>query len=237
MVDGLLLVLPRNPVDFIGNLTQRKFPFVLIDHQGTGRDCPAVGATNWQGGYNATEYLIKLGHTRIGFITGSMDLGCSVDRLAGYRSALRTNHIPEIPELIYEGRFFQPDGYAGASALLDLQNPPTAIFASNDVMAMGVMDAARNRGLHIPEEVSIIGFDDIPQASLIHPAMTTINQPLEKMGRVAAQMLLDLLNHPEKVADRIELPTQLVVRDSCSSPRPEESVRSDFTTSANKPVD
>ena len=124
MVDGLLLVLPRSPTDFIGNLTQRKFPFVLIDHQGASCDCPAVGATNWQGGYNATEYLVKLGHTRIGFITGSMDLGCAADRLAGYRSALRTYHIPEAPELIYEGTFFQPDGYAGACALLDLPVPP-----------------------------------------------------------------------------------------------------------------
>jgi LacI family transcriptional regulator len=215
MVDGLLLVLPRSPADFIGNLTQRNFPFVLIDHQGAGRDCHAVGATNWQGAYNATEYLIKLGHKRIGFITGSMDLGCAVDRLDGYRSALRTYHIPEEPELIYEGTFFQPDGYAGASALLDLAVPPTAIFASNDVMAMGAMDAVRNLGLRVPDDISIVGFDDIPQASLIRPAMTTINQPLEKMGRVATQMLLDLLQHPDKEADRIELPTQLIVRDSC----------------------
>jgi LacI family transcriptional regulator len=219
MVDGLLLVLPRNPADFIGTLAQRNFPFVLIDHQGTGHDCPAVGAMNWQGGYNATEYLIKLGHQRIGFITGWMDLGCALDRLDGYRSALRTYHISEEPELIYEGTFFQPDGFAGASTLLDLPHPPTAIFASNDVMAMGVMDAVRNRGLRIPEDVSVIGFDDIPQASLIRPALTTISQPLEKMGRVATQMLLDLLHQPDKKIDRIELPTQLVVRDSCKPPQ------------------
>jgi len=219
MVDGLLLVLPRSPADFIGNLTQRKFPFVLIDHQGTGRECPAVGATNWQGAYNATEYLIKLGHRRIGHITGSMDLGCAVDRLDGYRSALRTYHISDRPELIFEGTFFQPDGFAGASALLDLAEPPTAIFASNDVMAMGVMDAVRDRGLRIPDDISILGFDDIPQASLIRPALTTVSQPLEQMGRVATQMLLDLLQYPEKEADRIELPTQLILRDSCSAPR------------------
>jgi LacI family transcriptional regulator len=219
MVDGLLLVLPRSPADFIGNLTERKFPFVLIDHQGAGRDCHAVGATNWQGGYNATEYLIKLGHKRIGFITGSMDLGCAVDRLDGYRSALRIYHLPEAPELIQEGNFFQPDGYAAASTLLNLPDPPTAIFASNDVMAMGAMDAVRKCGLRVPEDVSILGFDDIPQAALIHPALTTINQPLEKMGRVATQMLLDLLQKHDKVADRIELPTQLVERESCSPPR------------------
>ncbi len=233
MVDGLLVVLPRNPVDFIGSLTQRRFPFVLIDHQGTGRDCPAVGATNWQGGYNATEYLIKLGHTRIGFITGSMDLGCSLDRLDGYRSALRIYHIPEAPGLIYEGTFAQQDGYAGATALLAMPDPPTAIFASNDVMAMGVMDAVRDRGLRIPEDVSIIGFDDIPQASLVHPALTTINQPLEKMGRVATQMLLDLLNQPEKSPGRIELPTQLVVRETCNRPRPAGLVVSDSVMTAN----
>jgi LacI family transcriptional regulator len=237
MVDGLLLVLPRSPADFIGNLTQRKFPFVLIDHQGAGRDCPAVGATNWQGGYNATEYLIKLGHTRIGFITGSMDLGCSVERLDGYRSALRTYHIPDRPDLIYEGYFFQLDGYAGASALLDLSDPPTAIFASNDVMAMGVMDAVRNRGLRVPEDISIVGFDDIPQASLIHPAITTINQPLEKMGRVATQMLLDLLGHPDRDANRIELPTQLVVRDSCSPPHTARVTEPAFTLSEEKPIE
>jgi LacI family transcriptional regulator len=219
MVDGLLLVLPRRPVDFIGALTRRKFPFVLIDHQGTDHDCPAVGAANWQGGYNATEYLIKLGHQRIGFITGWMDLGCSTDRLEGYRAALRTYHVPEAPELIYEGTFNQPDGYTGAAYLLDLPQPPTAIFASNDVMAMGVMDAVRNRGLRVPEDVSVIGFDDIPEASLIHPALTTIRQPLEKMGQVATQVLIGMLKQPDKSKVRIELPTELIVRDSCSPPR------------------
>ncbi len=219
MADGLLLVLPRSPSDYVQNLTQRNFPFVLIDHQGTDQTCPAVGATNWQGAYSATEYLTKLGHERIGFITGSMDLGCSVDRLEGYRSALRIQHIPSVPELIFEGTFSQPDGYAGASAFLELPEPPTAIFASNDVMAMGVMDAIRHRGLHIPADVSVIGFDDIPQAALIHPALTTIHQPLEKMGSVAAQMLLDLLRYPDKKAERIELPTELVLRESCQPPR------------------
>ena len=215
MVDGLLLVLPRQPSDFIDSLSRHNFPFVLIDHQGTGEDCPAVGATNWSGGFNATEYLIKLGHKRIGFISGWMDLGCSRDRLEGYRSALRMYHIDEEPGLIYEGNFFQQDGYAGALALLDLPEPPTAIFASNDVMAMGVMDAVRYRGLQVPGDVSVIGFDDIPQASLIKPGLTTINQPLEKMGRVATQILLDMLENQGKEPKRIELPTSLVIRESC----------------------
>jgi LacI family transcriptional regulator len=219
MVDGLLLVLPRSPADYIATLTNRNFPFVLIDHQGIGEDCPAVGATNWQGAFAATEYLITLGHIRIGFITGSMDLGCAEDRLRGYRSALRTYHLPEAPELVYEGAFFQPDGYAGACALLDLNAPPSAIFASNDVMAMGVMDAVRNRGLRIPDDISVVGFDNIPQSAMVYPPLTTVQQPLEQMGRVAAQMLLNILNSDKKDVNRIELPTELIIRGSTSSPR------------------
>jgi LacI family transcriptional regulator len=219
MVDGLLLILPRSPSDYIAALSSRRFPFVLIDHQGTGRDCAAVGATNWQGAYNATEYLINLGHRRIGFITGSMDLGAAQDRLEGYRAALRTNRLSFEPDLVYEGTFFQPDGYTGALRFLDLKNRPTAIFASNDVMAMGAMDAIRERGLQIPEDISVLGFDDIPQAVLVRPALTTVRQPLEKMARAATQMLLDMLEYPDKKKERFELPTELIVRDSCRPPR------------------
>lgn len=219
MVDGLLIVLPRNPADYTGTLARRKFPFVLIDHQGTGEDCAAVGATNWQGAYNATEYLIKQGHKRIGFITGWLDLGTAIDRLDGYKTALRANHIPIDPELIYEGTFNQPDGYTGTCKFLDLESPPTLIFASNDVMAMAAMDAARERGLHVPEDISILGFDDIPQASLVRPALTTVRQPLEQMGRIATQMLFEILNNPNHKPKRIELPTELIIRNSTAIPK------------------
>jgi LacI family transcriptional regulator len=212
-------VIPRNPSDYISTLTQRKFPFVLVDHQGSNEPCPSVGATNWQGAYKATEYLIKLGHKRIGFITGSMDLGAATDRMDGYKSALRTYHIPEDPDLIYEGTFDQPAGYAGASTLLDLGDIPTAIFASNDVMAMGAMDAVRNRGLRVPEDISILGFDDIPQSAMVRPALTTVRQPLEQMGRVATQMLIDILSDPEKETDQMKLPTELIIRGSVQPPK------------------
>ncbi|NMB53064.1 MAG: LacI family transcriptional regulator [Leptolinea sp.] len=219
VADGLILVLPRHPEDYIGTLRARHFPFVLVDHQGSGRDCPAVGAANWQGAYNATEYLVNLGHTRIGFITGWMDLGAAVDRLEGYKAALWAYHIPFLEELVRESTFHQLDGYNSAMDLLNLPNPPTAIFASNDVMALGVMDAVREKGLKIPEDISIVGFDDIPQASIIHPALTTVRQPLRNMGSVATQMLLELLGNPATPTKRIELPTGLVVRDSCRPPR------------------
>ncbi len=219
MVDGLILVLPRNPRDYIDILNSRHFPFVLIDHQGWGTECPAVSATNWQGAFNATEYLIQLGHKRIGIITGWMDLDSAVDRLEGYKAALWTHHIPFSEELVRESTFQQLDGYKSAMELLTLPEPPTAIFASNDVMAFGAMDAVRETGQRIPEDISVIGFDDIPQAGAIHPALTTVRQPLRNMGSVAAQMLLDLLKHPDIPSKRIELPTGLVIRDSCQPPR------------------
>ena len=219
VVDGLLLVLPRNPQTFLDSLRQRHFPHVLIDHQGIDEKGPAVGATNWQGAYTATEYLIKLGHKRIGFITGWMDLGCARDRLDGYKSSLRTHHLPVDDSLIYEGDFHQPSGYEGASTFLKLSAPPSAIFASNDVMAMGAIEAVRVHGMQIPEDMSILGFDDIPQVANLHPRLTTVRQPLEQMGRVAAQMLMEILIDPQKTTQHIELPTELIVRDSCCEPR------------------
>jgi LacI family transcriptional regulator len=218
LAEGSLMVLPRNPGQFMESLKARNFPFVLIDHHGINEKGPSVGATNWQGAFNATEHLIQLGHRRIGFITGSLDLGCARDRLAGFQAALRTHHISQDPTLIYEGDFHQPNGYAGGNYLLGLPDRPTAIFASNDVMAISVIDAIHAHGLSCPDDVSVIGFDDIPQSAYTHPALTTVRQPLEKMGRVATQMLLDYLKDPDMHIGRVELPTELIVRDSCASP-------------------
>lgn len=218
LVDGLLLVLPRNAEAYLETLRHRRFPHVLVDHQGIGSDVPSVGATNWQGGYDGTRYLIQLGHRRIGFITGDMSIGCARDRLAGYQQALREAGLPLDPALIREGDFLQPRGFICATELLDLAQPPTAIFASNDVSAFGVMEAVRNRGLRIPEDVSILGFDDIPQAAQVHPALTTVRQPLAEMGRTAVELLFTYIKEPDAAVKRIELPTQLIVRQSCQAP-------------------
>jgi len=214
MTDGLLLVLPRDPGEFILTLRQRHFPYVLIDHQGIGEVESSVGATNYQGGYDATKYLLELGHHRIGFITGTMDLGCSRDRLAGYQIALSDHGLGADPQLIQEGDFLQPSGFTAAQALLDLPELPTAIFASNDVMAFGVMEAVRDRGWRIPEDISIIGFDDIPQAVQVSPQLTTVQQPLAEMGREAARRLLGLMQEPDRPYAHVELRTQLMVRAS-----------------------
>lgn len=219
LADGLLLVLPRNPESYLESLRQRHFPYILIDHQGIDDAGPAVGATNWQGGYDATCHLIELGHRRIGFLTGTLDMRCARDRLGGYKAALADHGIAADPVLVQEGDFFQSKGYACAQALLGLAQPPTAIFASNDVSAFGVMEAVRDAGRRIPDDMSIVGFDDIPQAAQVNPPLTTVRQPLEQMGRAAARMLLDKIEHPDCPAERADLPTQLVVRSSTRSPK------------------
>jgi LacI family transcriptional regulator len=215
LVDGLLLVLPRNAEAYLETLRHRRFPHVLVDHQGLSFDVPSVGATNWQGGYDGTRYLTELGHRRIGFITGDMALGCARDRLSGYQQALTDAGIPVDPELIREGDFMQPKGFECANELLDLSSPPTAIFASNDVSAFGAMEAVRHHGLRIPDDVSILGFDDIPQAAQMYPSLTTIRQPLAEMGRAATQLLFTYINEPDAPIKRLELPTELIVRRSC----------------------
>jgi LacI family transcriptional regulator len=215
LADGLLLVLPTDPASYLDSIRRRGFPFVLIDHGGSGADGPSVGATNHQGACDATRYLIGLGHRRIGFVTGNLEMGCAADRLAGYRTALREHGLAVDPCLIQEGDFAQPRGFDCARTLLSLREPPTAIFASNDVSAFGVVEAIRDRGLRVPDDVSVIGFDDIPTAASIHPALTTVRQPLEEMGRQATRMLLEFIANPDRQVERLDLPTSLVIRGSC----------------------
>lgn len=215
--DGLLLILPRNERAYLETLHQRRFPHVLVDYQGYNQHVPSVITTNRKGAYDATVYFIKTGHRRIGFITGTMEFGCAQERLAGYQDALKDHQIAVDPGLIVEGDFQQPEGYACAQQLLSLPDPPTALFASNDVMAFGAMEAARERGLHLPGNLSIIGFDDIPQAAHVHPTLSTVHQPLEEMGRSAANLLLKYIANPLAEVERIELPTELIIRESCQA--------------------
>ena len=219
LADGLLLLLPSGLENYVERLREQRYPFVLIDHQGLEGGAPAVVATNYRGAYAATRYLIQLGHRRIGFITGNLSVAAARDRLAGFRQALSDHSIDADAELVQEGDFFHPRAHARAQRLLRLDPPPTAIFASNDVSAFGVMEAAREHGFEIPRDLSVIGFDDLPQSSYMHPPLTTVRQPLEEMGRVAARLLLATIRDPQRAPERIELPTELVVRASCAVPK------------------
>lgn len=217
MTDGLLLMVPRNSEAYVESLYHNRFPYVVIDHQGFDDYSPAVMSTNWQGAFDATEYLLDLGHTRIGHIAGDQRLSAGIDRLSGYRAALEKHHIAYDPTLVIEGFFNEAASCQAAHALLDRADRPTAIFAASDAGAFAALDAIRVRGLRVPEDISLIGFDDIPEAAYIHPALTTIRQPLYEMGRIATRMLLQIIATGTLLSKRTVVQTELVERQSCRS--------------------
>lgn len=213
--EGLLLVVPLLSPKYLEALTNLQYPYVLIDERDVTGNSFSIDTTNRQGAYEATEYLIQIGHRKIAFINGIAELHSSIARLGGYKTALTDYDILINPDYIADGNFIQHSGHALATGLLELPDPPTAIFAANDIMALGVMDAVREKGLDIPGDISVIGFDDIPQASTTHPKLTTIQQPLEAMGRAGVQLLLEQIENPESPPESVTLPTKFIIRDSC----------------------
>lgn len=219
--DGAALVLSAGRPARLEALRRLNVPVVVIDHEGgIGSDVPAVGATNWDGARAATEYLLSLGHRRIGMIRGPSTYRCVAERVSGYRSAMETARAPVDESWLREGSFLPGDGYDQTLALLDLPDPPTAIFAGNDIHAFGCYGALRKRGLSVPVDMSVVGFDDSFTAALVTPPLTTVRQPLAEMGRVAAQTLLRLVEGKPLDSPRVELACSIVVRDSCAPPRP-----------------
>ena len=205
----------------IRQLASRAIPMVILDPSGEPtHDTPSVGATNWNGGLVAARHLLELGHRRIGMINGPVELLCCRARLDGYRAALDAAGVPPDPDLIRTAPLYMPDGVVAATALLQIPDPPTAIFAANDLQALGAYEAARRAGLRVPEDLSVVGFDDLPLGQWVGPQLTTVRQPLLKMGMAAAELVLSLADGRRPEQDRIELSTSLVVRDSTAAPRP-----------------
>jgi len=217
--DGALLLLPRAESAYLETIVQRGLPIVVIDDRGVlPPTIPSVAATNWIGGMTATEYLISLGHRRIAIICGPATYISTKARLAGYRTALENAGLPIDPELIRPGTFRPPAGYEQTCALLQLPDPPTAIFACSDEQATGVYRALYTHSKKIPDEISVIGFDDVRFSNLMCPALTTIRQPLFEMGRLATNMLLQQIRGKPLDSTRVELTTSLVIRESCTAP-------------------
>ena len=194
-------------------------PFVVVDPTGEPHhDTPSVGATNWGGGVAATRHLLGLGHRRIGIITGPREILCSRARLDGYRAAMDEAGVPIDPSLIAYGDFHVQSGIEQAHAMLHLPDPPTAIFAGNDLMALGVYQAARALHLHVPDDLSVVGFDDLPVAGWVGPPLTTVRQPLAEMAVTAARLVVRLAAGQEPAQTRLELNTELIVRESTAPP-------------------
>ncbi|WP_246037712.1 substrate-binding domain-containing protein [Saccharothrix texasensis] len=196
-------------------------PLVHIDPvDAAAPDLLSVAATNRAGGVTAVKHLLSLGHRRIGVVGGPRDVLCSRARVDGYRFALGRAGIAPDTALVRHADFTREGGRREAAELLRLPDRPTAIFAANDEQALGVVEAARAAGLSVPADLSVVGFDDLPAARRCAPALTTVRQPLAAMGGQAGRMLADLIAGRAPATDRVELATDLVVRDSTAPPTP-----------------
>jgi LacI family transcriptional regulator len=205
--DGVILVAP------VAGEFNIDAPIVSIDPVVSNPNYPAVHATNYQGALEAMEYLLRLGHKRIGFISGRAELESSNRRLKGYCEALEKAGLPVDEALIASGDYTTETGISGARQLLALENPPTAIFASNDQMAMGVYQVAEEMGRKIPDDLSVVGFDNITESKYM--GLTTVDQFISEMGYVATQMLIKLINGVPLEDQTYRMQTQLVIRNSC----------------------
>lgn len=209
ITDGVVIVAP-----VVGEYITDA-PIVSIDPVMSNPDYPSVHATNYQGVVDGMEYLISLGHKRIGFICGRPELESSNRRLRGYRETLEKAGIPVEEELIAPGDYTTETGAKSTQALLSLAKPPTAIFASNDQAAMGVFQVAGEMRLRIPQDLSVVGFDNIPESKYL--GLTTIDQFIFEMGFVATQMLIKLINDQPLDEKIYKMKTKLVIRSSCQA--------------------
>jgi LacI family transcriptional regulator len=218
--DGAVLVLPEESDEELGALAAHGFPFVVVDpHTEVPDGISVVCAAHSSGAAQATEHLLGLGHQRIGVISGPQGWLASQERLRGHIAALAGRGI--LPDSCYVryGNFRLDGGREAALELLDLPDPPTAIFAFSDSMAIGAVQAATARGMTVPAELSVVGFDDTVEAALTLPGLTTVRQPLAELGRTAVSLLLRQLENRCLEPLRGELETKLVVRDSTAPPR------------------
>ena len=215
LTDGALIVLPEESSEELTRLLDGGYRFVVVDPRLRLDDrIPSVSAAHAFGADQAMRHLLELGHRRIAAITGPRGWVATEDRRRGYHAALAGAGILPDPGLEIESDFEITGGREAAGKLLDLAEPPTAILAFNDNLAIGTVQAARTRGVRVPEDLSVVGFDDVELATIVSPALTTVRQPLAEMGRTAVSLLTRLLEGQRIETLHIELGTRLVVRDS-----------------------
>jgi LacI family transcriptional regulator, galactose operon repressor len=219
LTDGALIVMPEESSIELERLVDAGYRFVVVDPiMPLAERIPSVSAAHMSGADQAMRHLLDLGHRRIAQITGPRGWLATEDRRRGYRAALASAGILSDPALEQEAIPEIVPGREAAERLLDLPEPPTAIFAFNDNIAIGAIQAARARRLRVPEDLSVVGFDDVEPATIVSPALTTVRQPLEEMGRTAVSLLNRLLERQRFETLHIELATRLVVRESTAAP-------------------
>jgi LacI family transcriptional regulator len=212
LTDGAILVTPSSVDVAFGA------PLVAVDHNVRSSTLPGVDSDNLSGAVTATEYLIGLGHRRIGFLAGRPDLESARLREQGYRRALEAAGIAFDPELVRVGGYRSETAHEAARELLALEPPPTAIFAANDTSAIETIEVARSVGLSVPDDLSVVGFDNVPESALCEPPLTTVEQAIQRMGYEAVRMLIGLIDEPASQPGQVVLPTKLVERGSARAP-------------------
>lgn len=219
--EGLIVLLAGGFGRYLGEVEARKFPVVLIDHD-PASNVSIVKADNDAGTREAVRHLSTLGHDRIGFITGNLKVASARERLDAYRTEVAELGLNPQTDLVVDGDFTLDGGATAARQLLGLNEPPTALLASSDAEAFGVMQVAREMGVTIPGDLSLVGFDDIPEASYVTPTLTTVRQPMREMGVLAAEMLMSIVEEGQGQTSTVRLPTQLIVRETTGplSPAP-----------------
>jgi LacI family transcriptional regulator len=216
--DGALLILPDESSEELERLLDQGYRYVVIDpRKPLAERIPSVSAAHTSGTTQAMQHLLGLGHRRIAVVTGPAGWPATEDRRRGYRAALAGAGIMLDPALEVEGDFEVAGGRKAGDYLFELSDPPTAVFAFNDYLAIGVIQAARACGLRVPEDVSVMGFDDLEHATIVTPQLTTIRQPLAEMGRTAVSMLVRLLERQRFETLHVELGTRLIVRHSTAA--------------------
>ena len=214
-LDGLILTPPITDIEeVIKTLTEKKINFVSIAPGELKLGQNTVSSNDAEMSCEVTKYLFKQGHTQIGFIAGDPDHGAASKRIDGYKKALKSAGIKFNKDLVYEGDFSFESGVEAGKALLQIENRPSAIFASNDYMAAGVLKVAHNLGLKVPEELSIVGFDDAPVSRQIWPSLTTVKQPIETMAKEATKLLIGKIKTPSTKPQSLTLSSTFLLRES-----------------------
>lgn len=218
-VDGVLVVRTRIEDSRLSYLMQRGFPFVAFGRSHANEDFPYLDVDGHKGLRDAVQHLIDLGHERIAYISAPLNLNFAIHRLAGYRQTLQEYGLAYDENLVVVGYLTEEDGYRAAHRLLSNDATPTAIAVANDLMALGAMRAAHERGLRVGHDVAITGFDDIPLAAHSHPPLTTVRQPIYDIGRQICRMLVQVIRGEPLVERHIVLEPTLVIRESSGIPR------------------
>lgn len=213
-VDGILIMSPIKNEEYIMELKKRNFPFVLLDQHHTGMQVPSVTVDNFYGGYKAALSLIKSGARRIAHICGPDLYESSMERFNGYRKALEDSGLEVDERLITSGNFTVQGGFKAACGWFENHIIPDAVFAADDNTAFGVIDAARKFKLKVPEDISIIGYDDHPFASSLHPELSTVRQPAEEIGRCGVELLHNIIRGKVKRTSTISVKPQVVLRET-----------------------